>query len=60
METSGEIGERARRLSVVTIVLHDFAPHIDGDANEDCVRKDRPIRVHSDPFFSRDCTVEVG
>ena len=43
METSGEIGERASRLSVVTIVLHDFASHIDGDANEDCVRKAGPI-----------------
>ena len=43
METSGEIGERASRLSVVTIVLHDFAPHIDGDANEDCVSKARAI-----------------
>ena len=60
METSGEVGERASRLSVVTIVLHDFAPHIDGDANDDCVSKAGPIRVHSEPFFSRDCVVEAS
>ena len=60
METSGEIGERESRLSVVTILLHDFAPHIDGDANEDCVRKAGPIRVHSEPLFSSDCAVEAG
>ena len=60
METSGEIGERESRLSVVTIVLHDFALHIDGDANEDFVSKVGPIRVHSEPLFNRDCTVEAG
>ena len=60
METTGEIGERASRPSVVTIVLHDIVPHIDGDANEDCVSKAGPIRVHSEPFFSSDCAVEAG
>ena len=60
METSGEIGERESRLSVVNIVLHDFAPHIDGDANKDCTVQARWIRVHSEPIFSRDCAVEAG
>ena len=60
METNGEVGERAGLLSVVTIVLHDFAPHIDGDANEDCMSKAGPIQVHSEPFFNSYCTVEVG
>ena len=60
METSEEVGERAVWLSVVTIVLHDLQQPVIGDANEDCMRKARPIRVHSDPFLNRDCAVEAG
>ena len=56
MDTSAEVGERAS----VTIVLHEFAPHIDGYSNEDCTVKDKWIRVHSEPIFSRDCIVEAG
>ena len=48
------------RLSVVTIVLHEFAPHMVGDANEDCVRKAGTIQVLSKPLFSSDCAVEAG
>ena len=44
----------------MTIELHEFAPHIDGDANEDCMRNSGPIRVHSEPFFSSDCAIEAG
>ena len=60
METNGEVGERAGWLSVVTIVLHDLQHPVIGDADEDCVRKARPIKVHSEPIFSRDYTVEAG
>ena len=60
VETSGEVGERAGWLSVVTIVLHEMQHTVVGDANEDCVSKAGPIRVHSGPFFSSDCTVEAG
>ena len=44
----------------MTIVLHEFAPHIDGDANENCMSKAGPIQVYLDPFFSSDCAIEVG
>ena len=44
----------------MTIVLHDLQQLVIGDANEDCVSKARPIRVHSEPFFSSDCAVEAG
>ena len=44
----------------MTIVLHDLQHTVVGDANEDCVSKARPIQVHSEPFFSSDCVVEVG
>ena len=44
----------------MTILVHEFAPHIDGDANEDFVSKARPTEVHLEPFFSSDCTVEAG
>ena len=60
METSGEVGERAVRLSVVTILVHEFAPHIDGDANEDCAVQARWFQVHSEPIFRRYFTVEAG
>ena len=60
METSGEVGERAGWLSVVTIVLHDLQHTVVGDANEDFVRKAGPIQVHSEPFFCSDCVVEAG
>ena len=59
METSEEVGERAVRLSVVTIVLHDLQHTVVGDANEDCMINSGPIRVHSEPFFSSDCAVEA-
>ena len=42
----------------MTILLHDLQQPVIRDANEDCVRKARTIQVHSDPFFSSDCTVE--
>ena len=60
VENSGEVGERAGWLSVVNIVLHDLQHTVIGDANEDYVSKAGPIRVHSKPFFIRDCTVEAG
>ena len=44
----------------MTIVLHDLQQPVIGDANEDFMSKAGPIRVHSDPFFSSDCTVEAG
>ena len=44
----------------MTIVLHDLQHPVIGDANEDCVSKAGPIRVHSKPIFSRDCVVEAG
>ena len=44
----------------MTILLHDLQQPVIGDANEDCVFKARPIRVHSEPFFSSDYTVEAG
>ena len=60
METSGEIGERASVTISVTIVMN--LPHhtIIGYANEYFVVQDRCIRVHSEPFTSRDCAVEAG
>ena len=60
MENSEEVGERAVWLSIATILLHDLQKPVIGDANEDCVRKAGPIRVHSKPFFSSDCAVEAG
>ena len=60
VETSGQIGEREDRLSVVTIMMHWLHPTLSGDANEDCVSKVGAIRVHSEPFFSKDCAVEAG
>ena len=60
METSEEVSERASRLSVVTIVLHDLQHTVVGDANNDCVSKAGTIQVHSEPFFSNDCAVEAG
>ena len=44
----------------MTIVLHDLQHTVVGDANEDCVSKAGPIRVHSEPFFSSDCVVEAS
>ena len=44
----------------MTIVLHDLQKPVIGDANEDCVSKAGPIRVHSEPFFSSDYAVEEG
>ena len=44
----------------MTIVFHDLQQPVIGDANEDCVSKNGPIQVHSEPFFSSDCVVEVG
>ena len=44
----------------MTIVLHEFEPHIDVDANDDCVVNIGWIGVDSEPFFNRDCLVEVG
>ena len=44
----------------MTIVLHDLKHTVVGDANEDSVSKARPIRFHSEPFFSSDCAVEAG
>ena len=44
----------------MTIVLHDLQHIVVGDANEDCVSKAGPIRVHSKPFFSNDYVVEAG
>ena len=44
----------------MTILLHDLQQPVIGDANEDCVRKDGPIRVHLEPLFSSDCAVEAG
>ena len=49
-----------RSLSVVTILVHEFAPYIDGDANEDCAVQARWFEVHYEPFFSRDCVVEAS
>ena len=60
METTGEVGERAGWLSVVTIVLHDLQQKVVGDANEYFLSKAGPIWVHSEPLFSSDCTVEAG
>ena len=40
-------------------MLHDLQHAVIGDANEDCAVKAGPIRVHSEPFFSRDCIVEA-
>ena len=60
METNEEVGEKAVWLSVVTIMLHDLQHTVVGYANEDCVSKAGPIWVHSEPFFSSDCAVEVG
>ena len=48
------------RLSVLTIVMHLLHPTVSGDANEDCVSKAGEIQTDSEPFFSRDCAVEVG
>ena len=44
----------------MTILVHEFVPHIDEYDNEDCVVKTRWIRTHSEPFFSSDCAVEAG
>ena len=44
----------------MTIVMHSMHTTHIGDANEDCVVKARPIRIHSGVFFSRDCAVEEG
>ena len=44
----------------MTKVLHDLQHTVVGDANEDCMSKAGPIRVHSEPFFSSDCAVEAG
>ena len=44
----------------MTIIVHEFAPHIDGDANEDFAVHTRWIKVHLEPIFSRDCAVEAG
>ena len=44
----------------MTIALHDLQHIMVGDANEDCVSKAGPIRVHSEPLFSSDCVVELG
>ena len=60
METSGEVGERESLLSVVTILVHKFAPHIDGDANEDCAVHTRWIRTWIQQLFILDCAVEAG
>ena len=44
----------------MTILMYSMhLTHI-GVANEDCVFKARPIRIHLGFFFGRDCTVEVG
>ena len=60
METSGEIGERASVTISVTIVM-DISNHkLIIDANEYCVSKAGPIRIHSGVFFSRDCAIEAG
>ena len=44
----------------MTILVHEFAPHIDGDANEDCTVQARWFEVHYEPFFSSDCAIEAG
>ena len=44
----------------MTIVLHDLQQPVIGDANEDCMSKAGPIRVHSEPFFNSDYAVEAG
>ena len=44
----------------MTILVHEFAPHIDGDANEDCAVHTKWIRVHSEPIFNIDCAVEAS
>ena len=56
VENSGEIGE----IESVTIVMHWLHPTLNGDAHEYYMRKAGLIRVYSEPFFSRDCAVEVG
>ena len=44
----------------MTILLHDLQQPVIGDANEDCMSKARPIRVHSEPLFSNYFSVEAG
>ena len=44
----------------MTILLHDLQQPVIGDANDDCVRKARPVLFHSKPFFNSDCAVEAG
>ena len=60
METSGEVGERESVTINCDYSVALFAPHIDGDATEDCVVNIGWIRTHPELFFSSDCTVEAG
>ena len=44
----------------MTIVLHDLQHTVVGDANEYCVVNIGWIRVHCEPFYSIDYTIEDG
>ena len=44
----------------MTILLHDLQQLVIGYANEDFAVQSRWFEVIYEPFFSIDCTVEVG
>ena len=44
----------------MTILVHEFAPHIDGDANEDCAVQGRWFEFIYEPFCSIDYAIEAG